>query len=138
MYRLTPVDAYDLRLVKRIGVLSVTKDEDLNGAYLEVSKITATPGGVTATAKIFKAVGCPSCAQSGYSGRTVAHELLIVDDEVRSLIVKNADAGTIIWTPFDGTILLDHVGSDILQTSSVHTPVALTSAFALINRSSPV
>lgn len=54
VYRLTPVDAYDLRLVKRIGVLAVTKDEDLNGAYVEVSKITATPGGVTATAKIFK------------------------------------------------------------------------------------
>ena len=54
VYRLTPVDAYDLRLVKRIGVLSVTKDEDLNGAYVEVSKITATPSGVTATAKIFK------------------------------------------------------------------------------------
>lgn len=54
VYRLTPVDAYDLRLVKRIGVLSVTKDEDLNGAYVEVSKIAATPGGVTATAKIFK------------------------------------------------------------------------------------
>ena len=54
VYRLTPVDAYDLRLVKRIGVLSVTKDEDLNGAYVEVSKVTATPDGVTATAKIFK------------------------------------------------------------------------------------
>ena len=54
VYRLTPVDAFELRLVKRIGVLSVTKDEDLNGAYVEVSKITATPGGVTATAKIFK------------------------------------------------------------------------------------
>lgn len=54
VYRLTPIDAYDLRLVKRIGVLSVTKDEDLNGAYIEVSKITATSGGVTATAKIFK------------------------------------------------------------------------------------
>lgn len=54
VYRLTPVDAYDLRLVKRIGVLSVSKDEDLNGAYVEVSKITATPSGVTATAKIFK------------------------------------------------------------------------------------
>ena len=27
VYRLTPVDAYDLRLVKRIGVLSITKDD---------------------------------------------------------------------------------------------------------------
>lgn len=55
VYRLTPVDAYDLRLVKRIGVLSITKDEDLNDAYVEVTKITATPGNVTATAKIHKA-----------------------------------------------------------------------------------
>ena len=46
-------------------------------------------------ATIFKAVGCNSCAQSGYSGRTVIHELLIVDDKVRTLIVKNADSGTI-------------------------------------------
>lgn len=54
VYRLTPVDAYDLRLVKRIGVLSVTKDEDLNEAYIEVTKINAAPGHVTATAKIHK------------------------------------------------------------------------------------
>ena len=55
VYRLTPVDAYDLRLVKRIGVLSITKDDDLNEAYVEVIKINATPGGVTATAMIHKA-----------------------------------------------------------------------------------
>jgi type III restriction enzyme len=55
VYRLTPVDAYDLRLVKRIGVLSITKDEDLNEAFVEVTKINATPGGVTATARIHKA-----------------------------------------------------------------------------------
>lgn len=54
VYRLTPVDAYDLRLVKRIGVLSVTKDEDLNEAHVEVTKIHATPAGVTATARIYK------------------------------------------------------------------------------------
>ncbi|MGY1592262.1 DEAD/DEAH box helicase family protein [Geodermatophilus sp. SYSU D00708] len=54
VYRLTPVDAYDLRLVKRIGVLSITKDEDLNDAHVEVTKINATPGNVTATAKIHK------------------------------------------------------------------------------------
>lgn len=55
VYRLTPVEAYDLRLVKRIGVLSITKDEDLNEAFVEVLKINATPGNVTATAKIHKA-----------------------------------------------------------------------------------
>jgi general secretion pathway protein E len=51
--------------------------------------LTELPAGTI----IYKAVGCPSCAQSGYSGRTVGHELLVVDDEIRSLIVKNVDAG---------------------------------------------
>jgi general secretion pathway protein E len=53
--------------------------------------LTSLPAG----AQLFKAVGCPSCSQSGYSGRTVIHELLIVDDKIRSLIIKNADSGTI-------------------------------------------
>ena len=55
VYRLTPVDAYDLRLVKRIGVLSVVKEDDLNEAYVEVSKITPSKTDVTATALIHKA-----------------------------------------------------------------------------------
>lgn len=45
--------------------------------------------------KIFKAVGCPSCSQTGFSGRTVVHELMVIDDKVRSLIIKAADANTI-------------------------------------------
>ena len=44
---------------------------------------------------LYKAVGCPSCSQSGYSGRTVIHELMIIDDRIRALIVKNSDSGTI-------------------------------------------
>ncbi len=48
-----------------------------------------------AGSEIYKAVGCSSCSQSGYSGRTVIHELLLLDDAVRSLIVRNSDAGTI-------------------------------------------
>lgn len=46
-------------------------------------------------AKFFKAVGCPSCSGSGYSGRTVVHELLVVEDDVRQLIIKSLDSGTI-------------------------------------------
>ncbi len=46
-------------------------------------------------AQVFKAVGCPSCSQSGYSGRTVIHELLVVEDSIRSLIVRNSDAATL-------------------------------------------
>lgn len=53
-YRLTPVDAYDLKLVKKIAVLSIEKDDDLNEAHVEVTKIKATSADVTATAKIYK------------------------------------------------------------------------------------
>jgi len=35
-------------------------------------------------------VGCPSCRNTGYSGRIAFHELLIVDDEMRSMIAKGA------------------------------------------------
>lgn len=53
--------------------------------------LTSVPAGT----QIFKAVGCPACSQSGYSGRTVIHELMIVNDPIRSLIVRRSDAGTI-------------------------------------------
>jgi len=46
-------------------------------------------------ATIYRAVGCATCSKSGYSGRTVIHELLVVDDAIRSLIVRNSDAATI-------------------------------------------
>jgi type II secretory ATPase GspE/PulE/Tfp pilus assembly ATPase PilB-like protein len=44
---------------------------------------------------LYKAVGCPNCSNSGYSGRTVIHELMVVDDKLRSLIVRKSDAGAI-------------------------------------------
>jgi len=39
--------------------------------------------------------GCADCKQTGYRGRTGIHELLVIDDEVRALIMKAADATTI-------------------------------------------
>ena len=76
VYRLTPVDAYDLRLVKKIGVLSITKDEDLNDAYVEVTRINATAGTVTATAKIHK---------TGAKGTKLTQVTLRKDDDLYKL-----------------------------------------------------
>ncbi|MEO6028141.1 MAG: type II secretion system ATPase GspE [Candidatus Binatia bacterium] len=39
--------------------------------------------------------GCAACKNTGYRGRTGIHELLVVDDEIRGLIMKNADASAI-------------------------------------------
>jgi general secretion pathway protein E len=39
--------------------------------------------------------GCAACLSAGYKGRTAIYELLMVDETVRQLAIKNADAGTI-------------------------------------------
>lgn len=46
-------------------------------------------------ATIFKPVGCPRCSNTGYSGRTVVSELLMINDEIRALIIQKTDAATI-------------------------------------------
>ena len=43
----------------------------------------------------YKEKGCPECLETGYRGRSGIYELLLVDDDVRPLILKNSDAGTI-------------------------------------------
>jgi general secretion pathway protein E len=39
--------------------------------------------------------GCNQCKRTGYRGRTGIHELLVVDDEIRGLVMKSADAASI-------------------------------------------
>jgi len=46
-------------------------------------------------ANICKAVGCERCNQKGYAGRTNIGELLIMDDEIRSLVMQRKDGSTI-------------------------------------------
>ena len=43
----------------------------------------------------YREVGCANCLETGYRGRSGIYELLVIDDEVRRLILKNVDAGTI-------------------------------------------
>jgi general secretion pathway protein E len=44
---------------------------------------------------IYKAQGCPACQNTGYQGRTGIYELMLVDDDVRQLILKSVDSSTI-------------------------------------------
>ena len=39
--------------------------------------------------------GCPDCKQTGYRGRLGIHELLIIDDDTRNLIMKASDSSAI-------------------------------------------
>jgi general secretion pathway protein E len=45
--------------------------------------------------QIYKAAGCPLCSGNGYHGRTGIYEFLLVDDDIRQLVLKNVDSGTI-------------------------------------------
>jgi general secretion pathway protein E len=44
---------------------------------------------------LYKGKGCEECQQTGYIGRLGIYELMIVDDEIRALILKNVDSGTL-------------------------------------------
>ncbi len=52
----------------------------------ELQRLGATP------ASLFKGAGCESCHGTGYTGRTSIFEMLIIDDEIRDLILQRRGA----------------------------------------------
>jgi general secretion pathway protein E len=63
--------------------------------------------------QIYRAKGCRHCRNTGYRGRSAVHELMIVDDAVRELVMKKADASSIrrVCTA-KGMKVLRHDGAD--------------------------
>ncbi len=51
--------------------------------------------GIDRQARLYRGRGCENCAQTGFRGRTGIFELLLVTDEIRRMIVKQADANRI-------------------------------------------
>jgi len=45
--------------------------------------------------KIYRGKGCPSCLNTGYSGRTGIFELMILNDQIKNIILKTSDANAI-------------------------------------------
>ncbi len=46
-------------------------------------------------ATVFRAVGCNHCNQKGYIGRSVIQELMLLNDDIRSMIMQRVDGATI-------------------------------------------
>ena len=44
---------------------------------------------------IYQSSGCPACMDTGFTGRTGIYELLMIDERIRSLVLKDTDASTI-------------------------------------------
>ena len=46
-------------------------------------------------AQIYKAIGCEHCGQKGYQGRTLIAEVMVISDDIKSLIMQRVDGGTV-------------------------------------------
>ncbi|MBU0656604.1 MAG: type II secretion system ATPase GspE [Gammaproteobacteria bacterium] len=45
--------------------------------------------------RLWHAKGCNACSNTGYKGRSAIHEVLVMDDPIRRLILKHEDAGVL-------------------------------------------
>jgi general secretion pathway protein E len=59
----------------------------------EISELEIKAGAAGTT--VYRAKGCVTCFNTGYLGRKAIYELLLIDDEIRQLIMKNTDSATL-------------------------------------------
>jgi general secretion pathway protein E len=78
------------RLVRRICTAC---KRPYRPAAEELAKLGVPAAGEPTT--LYRGVGCAACAETGYRGRTAIYELLVVDDEIRRLVVAKADSSVI-------------------------------------------
>jgi general secretion pathway protein E len=50
---------------------------------------------------VYRSVGCGVCQNTGYRGRLGIYELLMMDDQIRQLALKNTESNTIKRTAVD-------------------------------------
>ncbi|HET8724278.1 MAG TPA: type II secretion system ATPase GspE [Anaeromyxobacteraceae bacterium] len=79
---------------------------------------------------LYRAVGCPSCQRTGYSGRTGIYELMLVDDEIRQLVLKNVDSQAIKAKAVAGGMmtLLEHGAYKVAQGETTGAEVLSVTA----------
>lgn len=73
------------RLVRRLCI-ACREPLPLEAANFEVLGLTVPK--LSGKMRLWKATGCDRCRQTGYQGRTGIFELLVVDHQIRSLIIK--------------------------------------------------
>ncbi len=94
---------------------------------LEISELELPHG--TEAATVYRAKGCDACFHTGYLGRTAIYELLLIDDEVRQLIMKNADSAMVKALAVKKgmqTLRQDGAGKVLAGTTSVDEVVRVT------------
>ncbi|MEK7286005.1 MAG: type II secretion system ATPase GspE [Nitrospirota bacterium] len=64
-------------------------------SYVPTSEELEKLGVKQKVAVFYRTVGCPACMNTGYRGRIGIYELLLMTDEIRSLVLAKADASQI-------------------------------------------
>ncbi len=66
-----------------------------NPSAEELRELGLSPGDPKSLLAYRAGGGCEACGHKGYRGRTGIHELLLIDDEIRNLIMQRSDMATI-------------------------------------------
>jgi general secretion pathway protein E len=78
------------RLVRR--VCPVCREEFVPGA-VELEELGVDRGSISGP--VFRPKGCPACLETGYQGRSGIYEFMLMDERLKSLILKTSDANEI-------------------------------------------
>jgi general secretion pathway protein E len=84
-------------------------DEELGKIGLTVSDLKGR--------QLYRALGCPNCLETGYTGRLAIYEFMIMNDEVRAEIMKGSDASSIkkVAVATGMTTLMGDAANKVLQ-----------------------
>jgi type IV pilus assembly protein PilB len=85
------------RLCHRCKAVGVASPEEL----LELEEMALIEGHSTPIA-LYRARGCEQCARGGYLGRLAVHEVMVMNDELRMLVLERAPSEAIARAATDG------------------------------------
>ncbi|TVM16923.1 type II secretion system protein GspE [Oceanidesulfovibrio indonesiensis] len=100
-----------------------------DAAMLKSLGVTSANGDHPEAASWCRPVGCPSCFNTGYRGRTGVFELMLVNDEVRSEILRNGSTESIRRAALDQgmtTLRADAVNKAMQGATSVEEVLRVT------------
>ena len=110
-----------------VRILCVDCREGYPASAEELQEIGVKPPSNEIT--LYKAVGCAACNHTGYLGRMGIFELMMIDDEIRSMVSKNVDSKTIKRAAVGkgmGTLRIDGARKVLSGTTSVAEVIRAT------------
>ncbi|MCF6248709.1 MAG: Flp pilus assembly complex ATPase component TadA, partial [Desulfobacula sp.] len=86
-------------------------------------KLLGYHGGELAGGIFYKGEGCGHCRHSGYSGRMAVHEMLLLDENVRDAVLRNATSHELREVSINSTGLVTLFESGIYQAAKGNTSI---------------